>query len=946
MQRRIWSFILTVCLLLALTPNTAMAATMERTSIVILDTSAPEAQDPQEAPAKQPKTTKKQAAAPAAVPSDLEGSGTETNPYRIKDAAQLRKFADAVNGVGGAPNTGICAVLTQNINLSGVCGADTGSWTPIGTNTHPYRGTFDGASFAVSGLYCQKPGGSYAGLFGANAGIIKNLGVSGGSVSAGSYAGGLCGINKGTITGCYSAASVSGDKYTGGVCGYNENGATVNVCYNTGAINGGKYVGGICGYNKSATSDCYNTGTVIGNSTSIGGICGYNKKLVSGCFNTGEVGGGTNYVGSVCGYNHSGSTFVNCYYLITGTEKGNYGVGMTRQQFASGEVCYALNEGNGGSVVWTQTCGTGLPAFGGKAVYRTQSNKSDGSTVFAYTNDSSKKAVTYTAPAPYTAPAYASSGESTSANSDGHTHVYQEPKWDWKKYESAKAVLTCQDCGEEFVLKASIEKEVTAPTCTEDGETVYKASVEKDGITFKEEKVVEKERTGHDKDPKQITNSSATCTDPEYTLQENITECYKCSNCNKYFKEKACKNEIPKSKVEGPNKATGHILDPKWGSWQIPASASPNITVTIACNNCTLNEPVTPKVARIYKIPASCAEAGKELYKATATYKGKIFYCEILGERVLAKLTKHNFKGGVCTVCGEKESSSPPPSTKDPTDSDIKDETLTPDETISGNEGPTLPPDPEETPEAPTPSEGQDDPDDTGTPETPDGSDGSGTPDMPNGSDGTDIPETPDVPDNSDGQNTPEVPDDAGNANTPEIPDGSDDSNTGTPNVPDGSDDPGTGTPNVPGGSNDSGTGTPNVPGGSDDSSTGTPNVPGGSDDSGTGTPNVPDESGNSDGLDVPNAPDIPGMSDETEAMDDTTDLQANASHYGLLYPEGETDKTSENAISLRAVAARNAAIQPDTKQNMPLWGAALALMLLAGIISLVILQRKHKESE
>ncbi|MDE5717276.1 MAG: hypothetical protein K2I53_06620, partial [Lachnospiraceae bacterium] len=545
MQRRIWSFILTVCLLLALAPNTAMAATMEKTSIVIRETSAPGDQDAQEAPAKQPKTAKKQAAAPVAVPSDLEGSGTVTDPYRIKDAVQLRRFADAVNGIGGAPNTGICAVLTQNIDLSGVCGTDTGSWTPIGSNANPYRGTFDGGSFAVSGLYCQKPGASYIGLFASNAGTIKNLGMAGGSVSAGNYAGGLCGINKGTITGCYSTASVSGDKYVGGICGSNDSGATVSVCYNTGAISGGKYVGGICGYNKNTTSDCYNTGTVTGSGTSIGGICGYNKKLLSGCYNTGEVGGGTGHVGSICGYNHSGSTFLNCYYLITGTEKGNYGVGMTQQQFASGEVCWALNEGNGGSVVWKQTCGSGLPHFGGKTVYRTQSNKSDGSTVFAYTNDSNKKAVTYTAPAPYTAPATTgSSGESTGDNSGGHTHVYQEPKWDWKKYESAKAVLTCQDCGEEFVLKASIKKEVTEPTCTEDGETVYKASVEKDGITFKDKRVVEKERTNHQELVKLTAGTAATCEKPGYKI-----DCLTCPACGKYF-DKDTKKELPKSKVE------------------------------------------------------------------------------------------------------------------------------------------------------------------------------------------------------------------------------------------------------------------------------------------------------------------------------------------------------------------------------------------------------------
>lgn len=853
MHKRIWSFILTVGLMLALTPDTVMAANAERTQTVIRETIVLE---DQAAPAPQPETRKKQAAAPAAVPSDLEGSGTATDPYRIKDAAQLRRFADAVNGVNGSPNTGICAVLTQNIDLSGVCGADTGSWTPIGTNTNPYRGTFDGASFAVSGLYCQKPGASYAGLFASNAGIIKNLGVAGGTVSAGNYAGGLCGINKGTITGCYNTASVNGGKYTGGICGCNDGGATVSVCYNAGAVNGSKYVGGICGYNKNTASDCYNTGMVIGSSTSIGGICGYNKKLVSGCYNTGEVGGGTNYVGSVCGYNHSGSTFVNCYYLVTGTEKGNYGVGMTQQQFASGEVCWALNEGNGGSVVWRQTCGTGLPAFGGKAVYRTQTYKSDGSAVFAYTNDGNKKAAV-----PYTAPTAGNSGESTNGNSGEHiSHVYPEPTWEWKKYESAKAVFTCQDCGEQLILKASVKKETTEPTCTEDGETVYTASVERDGITYKDKRVVEKERTGHNPDPLPIEGAPATCTTPEYIRQDAV--CYKCSNCHKYFKEETCKNEIPKSKVEGATTATGHKLKAEWSTWSTVSPISTSLTITCSNTPCNLRE--TPKVnlKQIAKIPASCTAEGRVFYKATATYEGETFYNDKIGELSIPKLP-HNYKQGKCKVCGEKESDKNTAETKDTPNSTPEDETLTPDETIPGDEEPVLPPDSEETPDVPTP------PEESGDAEKPD------TPDITDESDNTD---KPDAPGESGGANTPDIPDASDGADVPDTPD--------TPDVPDSSD----------------GQNTPEAPDKSDGSA---------------GTPDVPDESDNPNDL---NLPESPGEWNETG-----------------------TDAIESSAAAFRTTPAVNGAVQAAAKQQgIPLWGTAVLLTLVTGVVLLVILRGKH----
>lgn len=886
MHKRIWSFILTVGLMLALTPDTVMAANAERTQTVIRETIVLE---DQAAPAPQPETRKKQAAAPAAVPSDLEGSGTATDPYRIKDAAQLRRFADAVNGVNGAPNTGICAVLTQNIDLSGVCGADTGSWTPIGTNTNPYRGTFDGASFAVSGLYCQKPGASYAGLFASNAGIIKNLGVAGGTVSAGNYAGGLCGINKGIITGCYNTASVNGGKYTGGICGCNDGGATVSVCYNAGAVNGGKYVGGICGYNKNTASDCYNTGMVIGSSTSIGGICGYNKKLVSGCYNTGEVGGGTNYVGSVCGYNHSGSTFVNCYYLVTGTEKGNYGVGMTQQQFASGEVCWALNEGNGGSVVWRQTCGTGLPAFGGKAVYRTQTYKSDGSAVFAYTNDGNKKAAV-----PYTAPTAGNSGESTNGNSGEHiSHVYPEPTWEWKKYESAKAVFTCQDCGEQLILKASVKKETTEPTCTEDGETVYTASVERDGITYKDKRVVEKERKEHA--IKKIDSpQNPTCTEPGYA-----EACYTCSICGKCFEDAAGKKPISKAKV-GYIEPLGHNYgdnpSPTWYVAPKDPTTKPVVTATLPCMQCGAIKSVTAELEpKGTVVKPSCTSQGKRTYDAVAKFylqQGKpsteYRYSKQHPELITVKIPQEEHKYNCvqdskgpyfhCTKCdgnftldgepytpvnnGPKTSVVTKEDAPKP-DSDIEDETLTPDETIPGDEEPPLPPDSEETPDVPTP------PEESGDAEKPD---------------------TPDITDESDNTDKPEAPGESGGANTPDIPDASDGADV--PDTPD--------TPDVPDSSD--GQNTPEAPDKSDGSA---------------GTPDVPDESDNPNDL---NLPESAGEWNETG-----------------------TDAIESSAAAFRTTPAVNGAVQAAAKQQgIPLWGTAVLLTLVTGVVLLVILRGKH----
>lgn len=606
MRKRVMGFLLAVSMFLALTPNTVMAARMEGNSLHIHET----AQQTEPAPESE--------AVPEAAgdASAMEGAGTETMPYRIQNAGQLCAFTDMVNGVNGVPDTSLCAVLMCDIDLSGVCGPETGSWTPIGTSENPYAGTFDGSSFVITGLFCNKSGASYAGLFGHNVGTIKNLGIVGADITAGSYTGGVCGYNNGIITGCYHAASVKGVNYTGGICGYNDGGGTVSVCYNTGTVSGSKYVGGICGYNKNKVADCYNMGPVAGDRTSIGGICGYNKASVSNCFNTGSVvGGGKNYIGSVCGYNHSKSIFLNCYYLITGEEKGNYGAAMSKEQFASGEVCWLLNGGKSENVVWFQTCGVGFPAFGGKTVYQLQRQKAGGRAdeiIVAYTNEREQKQA-----------ADVSAQENPSDQDSGdaeHKHNYRDPEWKWTEYESAKAVFTCQDCGEKLTLQAKISDKTTAPTCAAEGKTVYTASVNRDGRTYQDKKTVKSEKLPHQ--PLQhVEQKIETCE------EEGMKDCWTCPACGTYFTNQQGTTEIPKNQVVVP--ATGHHYvkngDWVWDTDTNPVRASLHfICINPGCGNEEIEEAddITTTTT------ATCTEEGNTVYTATLrfdneTYTGK-----------------------------------------------------------------------------------------------------------------------------------------------------------------------------------------------------------------------------------------------------------------------------------------------------------------------------------
>ncbi len=102
-------------------------------------------------------------------------------------------------------------VLLNNIDLGNI------EWSPIGTEENPFTGILDGNGNTASGLSITKTTDGVAGLFGYNAGTIKNLTVSGdidadatGSENNVAYIGGIAGYNGGTINNCYNLVSVNG----------------------------------------------------------------------------------------------------------------------------------------------------------------------------------------------------------------------------------------------------------------------------------------------------------------------------------------------------------------------------------------------------------------------------------------------------------------------------------------------------------------------------------------------------------------------------------------------------------------------------------------------------------------------------------------------------------------------------------------------------------------
>ena len=299
--------------------------------------------------------------------------------YQIYDESNLRWFADKVN----KGESRINARLMNDITVKNT------QWTPIGTESKPFGGTFDGNGKTITGLTCTDQSKDYVGLVGyADGATIQNVTVKDSEFNGNKYIGAVCGfivgssITGGTITGCTNSGSTvkgwrnsgsSGDpgRNIGGIVGRAKY-ATVQRCVNTGDVTGINYLGGIVGYTEYATvQDCGNTGEVrpTGEGIFYGGIAGYvnGTSYIYNCYNADSFTADKIYGDGSC--SHS-----NCYYLANDT--GSSGstdkeiTAKTQAQFASGEVAFLLQNGRT-DAVWGQNIGTDdYPKLGGDKVYQ------------------------------------------------------------------------------------------------------------------------------------------------------------------------------------------------------------------------------------------------------------------------------------------------------------------------------------------------------------------------------------------------------------------------------------------------------------------------------------------------------------------------------------------------------------------------------------------------
>ncbi len=154
-------------------------------------------------------------------------------------------------------------------------------WVPIGDDTNPFTGNFDGNGFKIRNLYINRPDTYYQGLFGQTRGAtITNISLEYVDVTGRNCTGGLVGYAyDSTITNSYATGSVEGGTNTGGLVGHVGSSSAITNSYATGSVTGGNDTGGLVGFtNNSTISNSYATGSVTG-ASSVGGLVG---KMING----------------------------------------------------------------------------------------------------------------------------------------------------------------------------------------------------------------------------------------------------------------------------------------------------------------------------------------------------------------------------------------------------------------------------------------------------------------------------------------------------------------------------------------------------------------------------------------------------------------------------------------------------------------------------------------
>ncbi|QHI72496.1 InlB B-repeat-containing protein [Aminipila terrae] len=305
---------------------------------------------------------------------DAMSAGTLEEPCIIDSVEMLQYLAECVNE--GNSYKGCYFCLMSDLDLK-----DIPSWTPIGTESAPFSGHFDGNGHVIQNLTISEKT-DYAGLFGnISFAEVKNLTLNEVKIEGGNYVGGIAGKAEessqdglcgsllnlrvdGTITGtnqvggiagAIGGVSLSSSNFSGTVKGTNQVGGLTGAAGKSdflgsnfsGTVTGANQVGGIAGETYGGKlNDCKVSGSIKGEDK-VGGISGkisfYENKQqvenyganIENCSNEANV-AGSNYVGGLAGY---GEDIRNVYKVYNqGTISGQDLTGGLLGRLSQGAV--------------------------------------------------------------------------------------------------------------------------------------------------------------------------------------------------------------------------------------------------------------------------------------------------------------------------------------------------------------------------------------------------------------------------------------------------------------------------------------------------------------------------------------------------------------------------------------------------------------------------------
>ncbi|WP_312649052.1 InlB B-repeat-containing protein [Aminipila sp.] len=301
---------------------------------------------------------------------DSFNNGTEENPFIINDAETLKLLAERVNSGNVSGYKGKYFKLGKDIDLKEIP-----SWTPIGTQEHPFQGNFNGDYHTITNLKIHEPEKDNQGLFGyvsytTREPSVRNLYLEDVTVIGKCNVGGIIG----GIFGCGSSEFKS-------------------LGVKSGKISGTAKVGGIIGsimlnpeYTRSGDYCLmFNAANITASNGEAGGIVGNvnTQNSLSYCYNTGKISGAN--AGAITGKGYTGNT--NCYYLDESIAEPVDKINAEAKNalfFKSGEAAYNLDCGNNSqrTEYWSQ--GESFPIFAdseNKAVYKLSMTQGENGTI-------------------------------------------------------------------------------------------------------------------------------------------------------------------------------------------------------------------------------------------------------------------------------------------------------------------------------------------------------------------------------------------------------------------------------------------------------------------------------------------------------------------------------------------------------------------------------------